>query len=785
MHNKLSKSLSILESYKQFVIYELVPRPDGSGKTDKLPKNPKTGYLCAITDRNSYTDFNTAFVAAQLMGERHGVGFALTEDDPFFMLDIDGCWQSNRWSDLAIHLVSRFPGAAVEISCSGTGLHIIGTGVMPPHSCKNTKLGIELYHSSRLVALTDDNTIGNAAKDCTPFLTDVIAEYFPPASYDRSVAWTTEPRPEWRGPDDDDQLISRAIRTTSARASFGDGASFRDLWECNTEVLALAYPDKTGKNPYDASSADIGLALRLAFWTGANCERVKRLMFKSKLAREKWERESYIETTITKACAKQHEVYIEKTQVEIDPPANSDGVELLKPKLKSQDSFLSTEQQQQLFAGCIYVRERHAMLVPGGDLIKPDQFRVTYGGYTFKLDEENARVTRDPWKVVTESQVIEFPQAHEACFRPSAPPGTIFEEDGRVYANSWWPIKTKREVGDVKPFLDHIAKILPDEEDQIILISYMAACVQYPGHKFPWCVLLQGVEGNGKTLLMQCVAAAIGYRYVRFPRASAIADKFNAFLYGSLFVGIDDIYVGESQMEVLEILKPMIDRDRQAVEPKGVDSATREVCCNFMLNSNHKDALKKTRNDRRFATLYTAQQGVEDLARDKMLPHHGYFFRLAAWLKAGGYAYITEFLHTFKIPDDYNPTTHCNRAPKTSSTDDAFYESATAIEQEIIEAVEQGAVGFRGGWISSTYLNDLLVDHRADRRWPHNRRRDLLHGLGYIWHPGLSEGRVNNVIMPDGKKPRLFIKREHPDAQLQKCSDIAHAYSRAQEIHNN
>lgn len=40
---------------------------------------------------------------------------------------------------------------------------------------------------------------------------------------------------------------------------------------------------------------------------------------------------------------------------------------------------------------------------------------------------------------------------------------------------------------------------------------------------------------------------------------------------------------------------------------------------------------------------------------------------------------------------------------------------------------------------------------------PRNKRRELLRSLGYDWHPALegTNGRVNNVVMPDNGKPRL------------------------------
>ena len=76
--------------------------------------------------------------------------------------------------------------------------------------------------------------------------------------------WTEEPRADWRGPTDDDELIRRALAAKpSAERAFGGKATFADLWNANGEALGRSYPasDRRDGLPYDASRAD---ASRLA-----------------------------------------------------------------------------------------------------------------------------------------------------------------------------------------------------------------------------------------------------------------------------------------------------------------------------------------------------------------------------------------------------------------------------------------------------------------------------------------------------------------------------------------
>jgi hypothetical protein len=91
------------------------------------------------------------------------------------------------------------------------------------------------------------------------------------------------------------------------------------------------------------------------------------------------------------------------------------------------------------------------------------------------------------------------------------PPGALVQRGGQTFVNTYWPVDVPRKAGDGSPFLNHLAKVLPDERDRFILLCYMAACVQHKGVKFQWAPLLQGVEGNGKYALGCDLIAPDGY----------------------------------------------------------------------------------------------------------------------------------------------------------------------------------------------------------------------------------------------------------------------------------
>lgn len=300
----LPDSFKALSSFHQFIVYKLDPSVKRNGKLDKLPIDFKTGKIIDAHDPSAWTDHATAIVTAKKLGNFYGVGFVLTNDDPFFFLDIDDCLQlDNQWSSLAQKLCHIFNGAAIEVSSSKKGLHILGCGKVPAHSCKNTKLKLEFYTSKRFVALTGISIIGNISQEFTSILPKFINEYFPPKNEEiLQNEWTTQPCPEWNGPTDDTQLLALMFNSKN-------GEKIKSLWTANAEKLAHAYPDSSRLCGYNESSADMALAQYLAFWTGNNCERIKNLMLQSELVREKWDRLDYLTRTIQKACVQQKEIY--------------------------------------------------------------------------------------------------------------------------------------------------------------------------------------------------------------------------------------------------------------------------------------------------------------------------------------------------------------------------------------------------------------------------------------------------------------------------------------------
>lgn len=767
--------LNALQLWRVFILYRVVPRE--SGKTDKLPTDPLTGNSIDGQDLKNWMLPAEALMWAQQWGVGFGVGLVLTNG--LFCIDLDNARDpaTGGWYPHVANFEARFPGAYRETSVSNTGRHIMGwyRGEAPAHGTRNKLYRAEAYTGRRFIGLTGDESEGSILTDCTEALGKFLEEFFPTHEEpEHGVEWTSVPVTVWKGPQDDLELIRRATRSVSPKAIFGAGAAFMDLWRADPDILPRAFPSQNNHSPWDGSAADQAFANHLAFYTGNDCERMLKIMRGESTAgthglmRAKYERDDYIRGTILNACRTQKEWYVEKAETAPlldvpDPPTIPDPpspvvIELQPGKLPPVEDYINVHMLQTLFKDHCYVQDINAIQLPSGIALTKERFDAMLGGPKYALTVDNQKPTKSAWDAFILSEVFKFPRVETQYFKPGDVTGAIRMRDKRREINCYQPVDIPRVVGDPAPFLDLVHRMLPNGNDALILLCYMAACARYIGVKFSWCVFLQGAKGNGKTTVAQVLEYCLSKRYTHWAKADQLGEKFNAVLTDKLLVIVDEMYSGDKR-ELQEILKQLVTATRIEVRRMYAEKTMMEVCYNMMLISNHQDGVRIDIDERRYAPLFCAQQSKIDRLRDGL--DNEYFIKLRRWLwDQNGAAIVYNYLMELEISDEYNPTTKCIVAPPTTSTDIAATASLGTVEQELIEAINQRQEGFRNGWISSQAVDFLLARCGKDKVIPRNARRGLVLALGYLPHPSLPEGRCESP-MTDGARPYLYVRRGH------------------------
>lgn len=136
-----------LRQYKQFVCWKYEDF-DGT-KPTKVPYNPVSGWPAKVNEPMTWHDFDTC-VNAVAAGKYDGVGFVLTENDPFTFIDLDDTEGDADLLNTQMKIFEAFDSYA-EISPSGKGLHIIVKGSVPSGR-KRSK--IEVYSDLRFMTVT-------------------------------------------------------------------------------------------------------------------------------------------------------------------------------------------------------------------------------------------------------------------------------------------------------------------------------------------------------------------------------------------------------------------------------------------------------------------------------------------------------------------------------------------------------------------------------------------------------------------------------------------------------
>jgi len=115
---------------------------------DKRPVQPN-GRSASSTAVRTWSTFDAAI--ASDIGQ--GVGFVLNGDG-IVCVDLDSCVDDGKPTAWAQRILDLFPNAPVEVSLSGRGLHIWGTGPNVSRVFDIDDKRVEVYADKRYIAVT-------------------------------------------------------------------------------------------------------------------------------------------------------------------------------------------------------------------------------------------------------------------------------------------------------------------------------------------------------------------------------------------------------------------------------------------------------------------------------------------------------------------------------------------------------------------------------------------------------------------------------------------------------
>lgn len=277
-----------LKRTNNWVLWRLEQR---DGKPTKVPYQIN-GETASSTNKRTWSTFTTIHNFFD-KGGYDGIGFVFSKDDSFVGIDLDKCLENGKYSELAEE-VSQMMDSYTEISPSGTGIHIIVKGELPPKVTgtgrKNPSIGLEVYRHGRYFTFTGNSQSVSDVVERTDELGLLFRKYLP--EKENKV-----------------QTFKNSVKNSTQNLSNAE------LWEkmfrsANGLTIRSLFDGQLING--DHSSTDLSLCNHLAFYTNRDALRVDSMFRESGLYRDKWDKQhssngqTYGEMTIERALQSTH-----------------------------------------------------------------------------------------------------------------------------------------------------------------------------------------------------------------------------------------------------------------------------------------------------------------------------------------------------------------------------------------------------------------------------------------------------------------------------------------------
>ncbi len=271
---------------------------------------------------------------------------------------------------------------------------------------------------------------------------------------------------------------------------------------------------------------------------------------------------------------------------------------------------------------------------------------------------------------------LKIPTVYDYAYDPSQPTEMWFVSRGRKYVNTYTPTYPELDAENAEEagrlFTFHLQHLIAEEDYRRTLVDFLASMVQTPGRKIRWAVLIQSVEGAGKTYIAEVMKAVLGPEHVRTLDGASIKKGWTEWAFGKQLVVLEEVRVsGTNKHEIMNTLKPFITNDDITVNERNRNTRETPNISNYLMFSNHHDALALSPGDRRYFVIKSPlQHKAQVLALGE-----NYFPPLYAMLRDRAGA-MRAWLSEWEISPDFRPDGH---APRTKYVNDMVNDSATSL----------------------------------------------------------------------------------------------------------
>jgi hypothetical protein len=371
------------------------------------------------------------------------------------------------------------------------------------------------------------------------------------------------------------------------------------------------------------------------------------------------------------------------------------------------------------------------------------------------------------FSVVQEKRVVYQAKYRPDLYRDNGDP-VATDKAGVRYLNTYKPPQYIADPAhlsqpDWQTVEGHFFKLLANDTEANHVLDWCAYVTQNPGRKVAWAPLVIGIQGTGKSTLFAITRAAVGPANTVSINKDAMKDDFNSFAFENCLVGIEEVKIGYGKYGLMDLLKELITspevshRQMRKERTKGVNVS------NYMLFSNHDDALALTEGDRRYMVCRGKHEHRDELLADGM--SDAYFEELHRVIREQPEVIYSGLM--LRDITEFNP--HA-RAPVTDALREMANASMPKDAADLKETIEELAYD---DWLNPEIIPVCRVTERQKDNTGYALQTQALkkafEHLGYCrWQPLDGKGRQK----VGSTATNLYVKRQYVNYQWQKLKAL-------------
>lgn len=585
-----------LKELPQWVLW----RAEWDNKKQEYKKVPYSyaGYKASSTNSDTWTVFDAIYNIYEQNNSYDGIGFMLSNNDNYAVLDIDNVIDENGQiisdlenSDLALDMIQL---TYCETSPSRTGLHCFFKGELPEQrKKKRTDLNIELYNDVRFITVTGESIGQSEIYEEQEILNNLVERFF---KEEPKLETTFTYDPNHKSELSDEEVIDLMLKSKQKD-------KISDLLKGNYE-----------KHFDSPSEAVQSLLHYLAFYTNKDKQQMEQIFLNYNNLTDKWDSKrgntTWGQLELDKAISNQKEGY-KKLKYEF----NFDETE--SRKLKKGSWWINSENDRYtkpIFAHTImakYVMQEHKIVrYPDADgevyiynsqkgiyemdksgrrlrhIIRDLEFlkdNAVREVRNYIIDVCNVKTEINNEYVATQNGLVHYKTKTFKEFTPD------------VFLTSKIPTAYNPNAYD--EFIDNtLRKVSCEHEPTLLNIYEMFAQVLYPEILIDQIMYLLGtVADNGKSTVIHMIKAAFdsgGQISSVSPQRLANNNFAGSSMYGKMANIVDDL--PNMEIEDTGNIKSAVTGGYLEIEQKGKDSRSVRMQTPFIIASNHYPKFKES-----------------------------------------------------------------------------------------------------------------------------------------------------------------------------------------------